>query len=90
MGVAVVATFDHGPVGAVTVHGDRHTSAARRNTEVDVVVGVDRGQHLLGGLDVELGRTGTDVAPVEQDVEPTPGHTLDGGLVDNRVEMVGV
>ena len=90
MGVAVVASFDHGPVGAVTVHGDRHTSTAGRNTEVDVVVGVDRGQHLLGGLDVELSRTGSDIAPVEQDVEPTPSHTLDGGLVDDGVEMVGV
>ena len=90
MGVAVVTSLDHGPVRPIPIHGDGHTSAARSDTEVDVMVCVHRGQHLLGRFDVELRGPGGDIAAVEQDVQSTASHPLNRCLVHDRIQMISV
>jgi len=74
--VILPAALDHRPVGAVAVHRDEHTAAARRNAVVAPSLLVEIVQHLLEGFDV-LERAGLGyIAPVEQNVHAHVLHAF--------------
>ena len=90
MGVAVVATFDHWPVGPVTVEGQFHASAARSNTDVGPVQLVELLDDLFGLADVVECRSWCHVSTIDEDVQAHLLHAFFSSLFHQPVELVGM